>query len=467
MISEVLENISMRKALAYAAPAFALALVGIPLYIHIPKFYTDVVGVNIAVLGHILLGVRIFDAVTDPMMGLLSDKTETRFGRRRPYIAGGALALAVAMYLLFNPPSASPSFETAWFGIWIFGVFLFWTIIVVPYESLGPELTFDYDERTVLFGMRDGALMIGTLAAAASPIAISRVLGLSPDAEGERLKFFWLSVLYVPLIIGLSWWCVASIQERARDQESASANLMKGLNHVIRNRPFLILIAANTVSSLGNNLPAVLILYFVQYILHSAHAGLFLVLYLVTGIFFLPAWVLLARRWDKKKTWLAAMAVNTGPFFGVFFLGPSDTLLYGVLVFLSGTGFGATVALPSAMQADVIDYDELLSGARREGHYIGIWSITRKLAAAFGVGVALAILGYAGYEPNVEQSAKVQSALRILYCVVPCVCNLAAFIILLAYPLTRTIHEEIRAAIPERHAGRPVCDPLNSYQQIA
>jgi GPH family glycoside/pentoside/hexuronide:cation symporter len=119
------------------------------------------------------------------------------------------------------------------------------------------------------------------------------------------------------------------------------------------------------------------------------------------------------------------------------------------------------------MQADVIDYDELLSGERREGHYIGIWSITRKLAAAFGVGVAFAILGYAGYEPNAEQSATVQVTLRILYCLAPCVCNLLAFIILLTYPLTRAVHEEIRVAISERHAGRVVYDPLNPHRSIA
>jgi GPH family glycoside/pentoside/hexuronide:cation symporter len=205
----------------------------------------------------------------------------------------------------------------------------------------------------------------------------------------------------------------------------------------------------------------------VQYILRSAHADLFLVLYFVTGIILMPGWVVLAHKWDRKKAWLAAMAINTGAFFGVFFLGPGDTLVYGMLVFLSGTAFGATVALPSTMQADVIDYDELLTGERREGHYIGIWPITRKLAAAFGVGVALATLGYAGCEPNTEQSPTVQVTHRILYCLAPCACKFLAFIILLMYPLTRTAHEEIRAAIAERHAGRTVYDPLNPHRSIA
>jgi GPH family glycoside/pentoside/hexuronide:cation symporter len=168
----------------------------------------------------------------------------------------------------------------------------------------------------------------------------------------------------------------------------------------------------------------------------------------------------MARKLEKKVTWLAAMAINTGAFTGVFFLGPGDTHLYGVLVFLSGIGLGATLAIPSAMQADVIDYDELLSGQRREGQYIGIWSITKKLAAALGVGLALSILGAVGYTPNVEQSEQVQLTLRVMYALVPSLCNIAAFVIALAYPISRTIHKDILAAIGERRKGNSVTDPL-------
>jgi GPH family glycoside/pentoside/hexuronide:cation symporter len=151
-------KLSLAVKLAYSSPAFTLAVVGIPVYVYIPKFYTDVVGVHIGMLGFLLLAVRMFDAITDPLLGYISDRTRTPFGRRRPYIALGSLALAVTLYLLFNPPTkASPTFETWWFGVCIFSLFLFWTIVVVPYESLGPELTFDYNERTGLFGMRDGA----------------------------------------------------------------------------------------------------------------------------------------------------------------------------------------------------------------------------------------------------------------------------------------------------------------------
>jgi GPH family glycoside/pentoside/hexuronide:cation symporter len=456
-----IQKVSFAKKIAYAAPAYALAVVGIPVYVYIPKFYTDVVGINVILLGYILFSVRIFDAITDPVIGYLSDRTASRFGRRRPYIAVGAVFIAVMMILLFNPPQGSPSFETVWFGFSIYTLFLFWTIVTVPYESLGPEITFDYHERTSLFGFRDGFLIAGTLAAASAPALVQWIFGLTGDPAGERTKFFWISMLYAPILIGTAWWCVFSIKELQSPQpQKVGLSLLSGLRQVARNRPFMILLAAYTISAIGNNLPATLILFYVQYVLQSDLADLFLLEYFVTGIIFLPGWIFIARRTGKKVAWLASMAVNSGAFVGVFFLGPGDTLIYGILVFLSGIGFGATLAIPSAIQADVIDYDELLTGERREGQYIGWWSISKKLAAAIGIGAGLSILGMAGYQPNVDQTQQVQFVLRLLYALVPSLCNILGLVIALYYPINDRIHAQIRHAITKRQTGQTVADPL-------
>jgi len=290
--------------------------------------------------------------------------------------------------------------------------------------------------------------------------------GLAGDAEGERAKFFWIAVIYAPLLIGSCWWCALAIKELPRTSISGSSGILQGLRQIGRNRPFLILLIAYTVSAIGNNLPATLILYYVEYVLQSKMADAFLLLYFVTGIVFLPGWIRIAHRTGKKAAWLASMAVNTGAFIGVFFLGPGDAAIYGVLVFLSGIGFGATLAIPSAIQADVIDYDELLTGERREGQYIGLWSIAKKLAAAVGVGASLSILGLVGYTPNVEQSAQVQFTLRTLYALVPSICNFIAFFIALAYPISSSIHQEIRKAIAQKKEGRPVSNPLKPAQTL-
>ncbi len=452
--------LSLSKKIAYAAPAFALAVVGIPVYVYIPKFYTDVVGVHISALGAILLVVRIFDAFTDPVIGLISDRTRTPLGRRRPFIAIGSVLTILSIILLFNPPEMTSAVATAWFMVLIFALFLFWTLVIVPYESLGPELTFDYDERTTLFSMRDGALIAGTLVAVASPGAVKWLAQLPVGARGERETFFILSMLYAPIIILASGWCVLALKEKTARPSLSPSSIFARLASSLQNRPFRILLIAYTISAVGNNLPATLILYYVEYVLHSQRADLFLMLYFVTGILFLHLWVMASAKAGKKAVWLISMAVNTGAFFWVFFLGPGDEIIYAVLVFLSGIGFGATMAIPSAIQADVIDYDELITGDRREGLYIGLWSISKKLAAALGIGTALALLGASGYEPKIRQSESVVLTLRTLYALIPCLCNAVAILIALAYPISGDIHRQIRSAIDRRSAGEYVSDPL-------
>ena len=459
--------VPLNKKIAYAAPAYALAVVGIPIYVYIPKFYTDIVGINVMIMGYILLSVRIFDAVTDPAIGFISDRTKTTFGRRRPFIAGGSFFVSLSMYFLFNPPEASASYSALWFGVCIYALFFFWTLVSVPYESLGPEITFDYHERISLFGIRDGFLIAGTLAAASSPALVEWLFNLSDTAQGERAKFFWIAVMYSPLVIGFSWWCVLSIKELPHKGVNRPMGIAKGLRQTGRNRPFVILLIAYTISAIGNNLPATLILFYVEYVLQSNLADFFLLIYFVSGIIFLPGWISISRKIGKKKAWLTSMAINTGAFLGVFFLGPGDAVIYGVLVFLSGVGFGATLAIPSAIQADVIDYDEWLTGERREGQYIGLWSISKKLAAAVGVGAGLSILGAAGYMPNVEQSEQVKLVLRTLYALVPSVCNLIAILIALAYPISSKVHENIRKAIDDRNKGIFPIDPVKPILSTA
>jgi len=458
-----MKTVSWGVRFAYALPAFALAVVGIPIYVYIPKFYTDVVGADITLVGIVLLAVRLFDAVSDPVIGALSDRTDTRFGRRRPWLAGAVLPLVAAILFLFVPPGLEPDAAVAWFGVGMFAVFLAWTAITVPYESLGPELSFDYDERTTILSLRDGALILGTVVAAASPAIVEGVLGLADDAAGERAKFRAVAFAYAPLIVGACLLCAAVVRERDRSSLSApSTNPFRDLRRLAGNRPFMILLASYTVAAIGSNLPATLIPYYVEYVIGDPDVEKFLLLYFVTGVALLPLWVWAAKRIGKKWAWIAAASINAGTFAGVFFLGRGDVTAYAILVVASGIGFGATLALPSAMQADVIDYEELRSGKRREGEIIGIWAVSKKLAAAFGVFVAFPILGVAGYVPNVEQSESVTLVLRTMYALVPSLFNLLGLVIALAYPIDRDAHLRILASIEEQRRGGRPADPLGA-----
>jgi GPH family glycoside/pentoside/hexuronide:cation symporter len=451
----------MRK-FTYGLPAFALALVGIPVYVHIPKFYTDVIGVNIAWVGAILMAVRIFDAFSDPFMGFLSDRARTRMGRRRPFILWGSLVLTGSVFLLFVPPSLSGWPATAWFGLTIFAVFLFWTVVTVPYEAWGPALTRDYAERTSLFAVRDGLLIAGTLFAAASPALIEFLLRGDATDASQRQKFMWIAVMYAPILIGTCLWCVFRLRETESSHATQPRSTRGGMKSVLRNRPFLILLTSYLIGALGSNLPATLILYYVQYVLESNRADLFLLLYFASGILMLPAWIKVSARIGKKNAWLASMAINTFAFSGVYFLGAGDEWAYAILVIVSGTGFGATLALPSAIQADVIDYDEFLTGRRQEGWYVGIWSVVKKLAAAVGVGAGLTLLGMAGYVPGSEQPPAVIQALKVLYALVPSICNAVAFAVALTFPISQPVHQRILEGIALLKQGREAPDPLRA-----
>ena len=455
-------RLPLSKKFSYGLPAFALAMVGIPIYVHIPKFYTDVIGVNIAWVGAILMAVRVFDAFSDPLMGILSDRVRTPMGRRRPFILGGSLCLAAAVFLLFVPPGLGDSAAVVWFTLTIFTVFLFWTVVTVPYEALGPALTSDYSERTSLFAVRDGLLIAGTLFAAASPVLIEALQPAAGTDAAQRQKFLWIAALYAPLLIGTCLWCVHRIRE-PRDHGNAPPAFAAGsLKSILRNRPFLILLTAYTIGALGSNLPATLILYYVQYVLQSSRADLFLLIYFASGILMLPVWIRVSKRIGKKNAWLASMAINTCAFSGVYFLGAGDEWAYAVLVAVSGMGFGATLALPSAIQADVIDYDEFLTGRRQEGWYIGIWSVVKKLAAAVGVGAGLTLLGMAGYAPGTAQSPEVIQSLKVLYALVPSACNAVAFAIALTFPISQSVHRRILENIALLKQGREAADPLKS-----
>ena len=149
----LLNPIPWGTKLAYAFPALALAVIGIPVYVFLPKFYTDTIGISISTVGILLLTARLFDALTDPLIGYLSDSISTAFGRRRPFIAFGAVGLSISILFLFIPPVSSGVDLVFHFGFWLFALFFFWTLITIPYDSLGPELTTDYHERTTLFGL--------------------------------------------------------------------------------------------------------------------------------------------------------------------------------------------------------------------------------------------------------------------------------------------------------------------------
>jgi len=435
------QPLGLREMMAYGSPALGLALLGIAFYVYLPKFYVDELGVDLSLLGAVILGSRVFDALIDPAIGRWSDGCKSRFGRRRPFIALGTPLLLGCFWLLMNPSEASSSaYLLGSFAALTFSFFLLWSLVNIPYEALGAELSFDFDERNRLFSVRIAFFIVGTLLAAILP-ELLRTFSLTP-----REYFSALSLIYIPIVLAAILWCVLSVRERVREPV-VQGGLLKGISESLRNRPFRILLVSYFISGFGASLPATLIFFFVEHVLGSSRGGLFLLLYFVVGFACSPLWPKLAARWGKKQAWIASMLVNTVAFSGVLALGKGDELWYGILVGISGIGLSGTMALPVSMQADVIDLDEVQSGQRREGQFVGLWSVAKKLSEALGAGLSFPLLAWAGYKGGAAPEGAAISMLVILYAGVPCVCNLLSILVFSSYSLGKEEHEKLRAAL--------------------
>lgn len=430
--------LSLKEMVAYGCPAFSLALLGIAFYVYLPKFYVDVLGVDLSLLGAVILGSRVFDALIDPAIGRWSDSAVSRFGRRLPFLAIGTPLLVGCFWLLLNPGlTVGSEYPLHFFAAFTFIFFILWSLVNVPYEALGAELSFDFNERNRLFSIRIAFFIVGTLLAVVIP-EILRTFASSPSES-----FSLLSLVYVPLVLGPFAWCVYSVRERPAVPQ-VHGGFLRGLLESLRNKPFRILLISYLISGFGASLPATLIFFFVEHVLGSARGGQFLLLYFVVGFLCSPIWPRVAAQWGKKNAWIASMLINTGAFAGVLALGQGDELWYGVLVGVSGIGLTGTMALPVSMQADVIDLDESECGQRREGQFVGLWSVAKKLSEALGAGLSFPLLAWAGYKGGAAPEGFALTMLVMLYAGVPCVCNLLSILVLRGYTLDRAQHESLR-----------------------
>ena len=433
--------------LPYALPSLILAPLAVTFYVFVPKHYADLGTFSLGALGAVVFISRLWDAVTDPLIGILSDATRTSAGRRKPWLAGAVVPLCLSFIALFAVPVVPAEWHLAWFTVWSFLFFLFWTAYAIPYEALGQELVEDYDGRTTLFAFRDGAFLLGTLLAAIIPLGSEIVLaGFAPWA-----RWCFLAAGYAFLLLSLTALLLAQVPQGSNRPLAPGVGVRKSLRSTLGNPHFRTLFSAYLVASFGGALPATLFLFYVESVLESSNGPAYLALYFAIGIASLPLWTRVARRWGKKQAWLAALSLNTTGFAGVFFLTAGQEALYAILISVSALGYGAALALPSSMQADIIDSEELRTGLRKEGEFLGVWSLAKKSVAALGAGAALWLLGTVGFESGSQtQTPKALFALRALYCLVPCLCSFAAMYLIRNYTLGREEHASITAALKTR-----------------
>jgi GPH family glycoside/pentoside/hexuronide:cation symporter len=453
------ERLSWGVLLAYGMPSFAGTAMVIPIAIHLPKFYSDVVLVPLGFLGLAIALSRSFDALTDPFFGWLSDRTHTRIGRRRPYFALAPLPCALAFYLLWSPPEVMAA-ETAalWFTTTFVLYFLFHTGYVIPHYALGPELTLDYHERSRLFAVREAFVALGTLAASLAPAFLEASLG-------PRRAFSLLAAVFAALLVALYGWLAFRVRERREFARRESNPFVPGVRRAMRNRPFRILLATYVIASVPGAIPGTLMPYYTAYVIRPENVpltlGLLIGVYFLSGFLFIPVWLRAARRFGKRAAWLASFVAGTtgGPL--LFLLGEGDVAPLVAILAWTGSAFGAGLFLGPAIQADVIDYDELHTGKRREAQYGAFWSILPKFIVIPSAAVPITIIGALGYVPNQPvQNEEVTLAIRALFALTPAFFSLLAFPIAWRLPITERVHRRILEGIDAHARGESAEDPL-------
>jgi Na+/melibiose symporter-like transporter len=433
--------------LCYGLPALPLALLTLPFYVIVPSYYTQI-GVPIVVVGQILLTVRLFDAFSDPVAGYLSDRTTSRFGRRKPWFAVGIPLTALAAYMVFSPPDEVSATHLL---IWSLALTIGWTIALVPYNAWGAELSPSYDGRTRVVTTREAFAFVGTLAALIMQFVFSNAE--SPTLGLERT----LDAFALIMAIGLPLMALAAIlgAPEPGDRSVRRTGFGDGLGFLRNNRPFARLLVAFFLNGLANGLPVTLFLMFVSDRLQLAEkAGLFLVVYFVAGLIGMPFWLRLARMTSKHRSWCLAMLLACAAFIFAPFLPTGAEAGFLIVCVATGFAVGADLTLPGAMQADVIDVDTAASGEQRSGLYMAIWGLATKLALAFAVGFAFPVLALSGYDPGVgERTEFGLKVLALLYAALPVMLKLCAIALMWDFPLSSERQRELKAAIEARAAG--------------
>ena len=412
---------------AYGVLAAPLAMLSLPVYVHIPKFYAEQFGLTLGVQGALLLAARAFDGIQDPALGYLSDSAQARGIDRRVWILAGAPVLAAASYGLFAPPAAVQPHIAWWFMAMLMLVYGALALMQISYHAYGAELSTDPAQRTRITTIREGLGLLGVLAGAVLPQLCASAWGpragyaaFALGVAALLLLTTGVSVRYAPRAVaprvlnvsGEAWW-------RAMTRPLANPALRR-------------LLTVFMLNGTANAIPATLVLFYVDDVLGRDDLGAaFLFVYFTAGVLAMPLWPWLARRTDKTHAWLMGMFAAMVAFFWAVFLGPGDVLAFFLICALSGLALGADLALPPALLADTIDHEVAAGRGYPGGAYFGLWALITKLNLALAAGVTLPLLALFGYNATSAATSEAVLALRLTYGLLPCILKAGACFVLM------------------------------------
>ena len=452
-----LERLPRTTVFAYGLPGIGAGYMYLLIGLYVMKFSTDVLLISPLVMGLIFSASRIWDAVSDPLVGYLSDRTRSRYGRRRTWMAASVIPIAGAFVMIFSPPTAlSDTGLVIWMAVAIIGWYSMMTAFFVPHLSLGAELSTNYHERSRLFGYRHGFYTVGSILC-----LVTMQLLIGAEAEGPaaaRARALELSVPACVVMGAMILFAVTRLKERPEFQGRVSDKPLKAFADVWRNEHARLLIVVTLIENIGSAAIGVLTLYVAQYVVGApAMAPLVILAYMVPSAASVPLWIPLSRRVGKIRLWMFSMLLTGFSFGGMFalaFIDPDLRLgLMFILAAFAGLAAGCGGTIGPSVQGDVIDYDEHRTGERKEGSYFAAWNFVYK--SAFGIMLALTgfVLDLSGFVPNQPQTMTTQVWMVGLYGAFPLVCYLIGAALFSRFKLDEAAYREIRAGLDS--GGRP------------
>lgn len=451
------EKLSRKTKLAYGSGDLGTAIVAALKAFFLLFFLTDVARLNPAAAGSILLLTKVWDAVNDPMIGILSDRTHTRWGRRRPWLLIGALPFGIFFFMLWLVPNFSDTGKFVYYLIVAMLLDTAYTVVNVPYAALTPELTRDYDERTSLNSYRFAFSVGGALIAAVlHPLIVEQFADI-------RVGYMVSAALWATLSTVPCFVVFFGTRERPESLAPSTAPrtpLRAQLRIAFSNRPYRFVIVLYLLSWLALQLVATVVIYYMTYyLLTPGRIPLVLLAIQGSAFVFLFVWSAISRRLEKRTVYLIGATMWLVVHLAIFGVQPDQGALIIPLAVLAGAGAAVAYLIPWAMMPDVIEFDEWETGQRREGIFYGFMVFLQKTGLAVGIYLVGVVLGWAGYitptdaVPVPVQPESALTVMRWFMGPVPALILALSLVAAYYYPINRARHEEMRAALAQRRAA--------------
>lgn len=443
--------------IAYGLAAFGPGLLITPMTSYVPQLYAKEFGISLGALGAALVILRIVNAFTDQLIGYISDRTRTRWGARKPWLAVGAtLTLIAAFFLLQPPPMVSLTYLIAWKIVYDFA----YTVTDINYTSWGAELSPDYNTRSRITGMRGLFSQIGNIGNDILPIIVFW-LGLTASSAYsiETLHYFFIVALVV-----IPSTMVYSLMRapRGRPLPEQRPNLKGFLKAVTKNKPLWMYVISFMMCGMGLGVLSIIFTFYDGYLNLGSWYPYLMTVFALTMAGAVPVWTWIAQKIGKHYCFFWAITISSLAMQGYWFINPATMDLPAILgisfvvVFLIGAGASALIVVSPSILADIADYGRLKTGEQRTAGYYAFYMLTNKIATALGAGGAFMLLDAFGYDARAGAVNTGWAAFGMLFTValLPAIIKIAGASIMLRFPLDARRHAIIQKRLEQLDARR-------------